>query len=189
VLSTGAGHTGVKKDDSIHTIVLDFDLLEASGSKSFEVIFNKNKTGEISLTSDAPVVYGENAIAQEETIQQEVKVEGLRFQLLSCRNLGKDISSDSIEDGVCEFKAINTSNTVIELDDGYGDYDNAIDLGGNKHSFRGTYLGGSGSRLGYVDGQYSVSFSEYPSSSVGVKIYPGVTVRGAVFVNNIFPDN
>jgi hypothetical protein len=187
ILSTGTNQTAIKKNDSINTIVLTFDLLEASGRKRFEVIFDKNKTGEISVASDAPIVYAENAIAQD-NVQQEVKVEGLKFQLLYCQNLGKDIGFDGIEDGVCEFKVTNTSNTAIGLA-GYNLYGDAIDLGGNKHSFGGFSLNSAFVLLSYKDGQYFLEFPKGSGNNGYEKIYPGVTVRGTISVKNIFPDN
>jgi hypothetical protein len=189
ILSTQSTQTAIKRNDSINTIVMMFDLLEASGRKRFEVIFNKNKTGEISVTNDPPIVYEENAIAQD-TVQQEVKVEGLKFQLLYCQNLGKDIGFDGIEDGVCEFIVTNTSNTVIGVAGYSGD---AIDLGSNKHSF-GLGLKNRSPSLNYKDSQYFVNLPNLKDNVPGgsysnEKIYPGVTIRGTVSINNIFPDN
>ena len=199
VLSTGAGLTAIKKNDFINTIVLAFDLLEASGSKSFEAIFNKSNTGKISVTSDAPIVYGKNAIAQEDAIQQEMKVKGLKFQLLYCRNLGEDIESgvDGIEEGVCEFKVTNTSDTVIELENGYEDYRNAIDIEGNKHSVVKVGLNRKVSLYyNYRDGRYFVESPNFKElrfgglgSNDGATIYPGVTVKGHIIIKNIFPGN
>ena len=200
VLSTGASFTAIKKDDFINTIVLSFDLLEASGSKNFEAIFNKSNTGKIPVTSDAPVVYGKNAIAQEDSILQEVKVKGLKFQLLYCRNLGKDIASgtDGIEEGVCEFKVTNTSNTTADLSTGYRDNSYAIDLEGNKHSLVEVGVNRKVSLdYNYRDGRYFVESPDFLRLGIGgssysndsAKIYPGVTVRGHIIVQNIFPNN
>jgi hypothetical protein len=191
ILSTRTNQTAIKKNDFINTIVLMFELLEASGRKRFKVIFNKDKTGEISVTSDSPIVYGKNAIAQD-TVQQEVKLEELKFQLLYCQNLGKDLGFDGIEDGICEFKVTNTSNTDIGLA-GYS-YGDAIDLGGNKHPFGGFRLKEEGVSLSYRDGQYFVEFLDLKNNPPrngydSQEIYPDVTVRGTIYVRNIFPDN
>jgi hypothetical protein len=123
-----------------------------------------------------------------DTVLEEVKVKGLKFQLLYCQRLRKDISGDDIVEGVCEFKVVNTSNSTTELRRGLSS--EVIDSNGNKHPLREFGFDGN-IPLNYSSGEYSITFSNdnYSTKESIVKLYRGVTVRGAIIIKNIFPDN